>query len=183
MWTWLTSTRPERRRDRLIVATVEDRYRAPARMPEPAVCLGCKAVYRKGRWQWLPQAPSSAVGLVCQACRRARDGFPAGTMTICGEFARQHEDEIIGLARRQAQVEQQEHPLHRIMRIQRTADGIVITTTDIHLPRRIGEALRRAFKGGRLELSFQKAGYGVRATWRREEPAGAFQRGARPGRG
>jgi hypothetical protein len=33
------------------------------------------------------------------------------------------------------------------MQIEEQVDGILITTTDIHLPRRIGEALHRAYQG------------------------------------
>jgi hypothetical protein len=41
----------------------------------------------------------------------------------------------------------QERPLNRIIGIEEDAQGIVINTTDIHLPRRIGEAIKRAFRG------------------------------------
>jgi hypothetical protein len=41
-----------------------------------------------------------------------------------------------------------------------------VTTTDVHLPQRIGRALERAWQG---ELDIQYAGdeYSVRARWRR----------------
>ncbi len=38
-------------------------------------------------------------------------------------------------------------------------------TTDIHLPRRIGTALKRALHGT-LDTHFDDAGYFVRVTWR-----------------
>lgn len=38
-----------------------------------------------------------------------------------------------------------EHPLSRIMGIERRPEGLVISTTDTHLPRRIGEALKHAY--------------------------------------
>jgi hypothetical protein len=41
---------------------------------------------------------------------------------------------------------------------------IVITTTDIHLPRRIGDAVRRAFHGD-IETNFEEGGYFVRVNW------------------
>jgi hypothetical protein len=43
----------------------------------------------------------------------------------------------------------------------------MINTTDIHLPRRIGEAVRRAFHG-EIEENFEDDGYFVRVTWMRE---------------
>ena len=35
--------------------------------------------------------------------------------------------------------EKREHPLNRIMAIEREGDALVVKTTDIHLPRRIGD--------------------------------------------
>jgi hypothetical protein len=43
-------------------------------------------------------------------------------------------------------------------------DGVVIATTDIHLPRRIGEALRRAYQG-ELTLSYNRDQQFMRAKW------------------
>ncbi len=43
----------------------------------------------------------------------------------------------------------------------------MVSTTDIHLPRRIGEALKRAYDG-MLELDYDEDGYFLRASWTRE---------------
>jgi hypothetical protein len=43
----------------------------------------------------------------------------------------------------------------------------VINTTDIHVPRRIGEAVKRAFHA-EIEDNIEKDGYFVRVTWMRE---------------
>jgi len=72
---------------------------------------------------------------------------------------------MIQLARHQEEAEKKEHPLNRIISIKR-ARG-VINTTDIHLARRIGEAVKRAFHG-EIEDSFEKDGYFVRVNWTRE---------------
>lgn len=40
----------------------------------------------------------------------------------------------------------------------------MITTTDIHLPRRIGEAVKRAYHGN-LKEHFEEDGYFVRVDW------------------
>jgi hypothetical protein len=68
------------------------------------------------------------------------------------------------LARHQEEAEKGEHPLNRIINIDEDADGIVINTTDIHLPRRIGEAVERAFRGSLIE-DFDQGGYFVRVKW------------------
>jgi hypothetical protein len=52
------------------------------------------------------------------------------------------------------------------MAIERTSGRIVVTTTDIHLPRRIGHALENAW-GGTLATHYDEAGYFVRAHWER----------------
>jgi hypothetical protein len=61
-------------------------------------------------------------------------------------------------------VEKSEHPVNRIIGIKDDPQGIGITTTDIHLPRRIGETVRRAFDGI-LEIAFDDDGYFVRVNW------------------
>ena len=71
----------------------------------------------------------------------------------------------MGLAHNEEMAEKGEHPLNRIMGIQESEEGLVINTTDIHLPRRIGEAVKRAFHGT-LDMQFDDASYFVRVEWR-----------------
>jgi hypothetical protein len=74
----------------------------------------------------------------------------------------------VALARNLEASEKDEHPLNRIMAIEeRTEDELVITTTDIHLPRRIGEAVQRAFHGD-LQLHYDQENYFVRVDWQRD---------------
>ena len=68
------------------------------------------------------------------------------------------------LARHQEDAEKREHPLNRIMAIDEEDEAIVIKTTDIHLPRRIGAAVKRAFIG-RLKEDFDDSGHFVRVNW------------------
>jgi hypothetical protein len=102
---------------------------------------------------------------MCPACRRINDGLPAGIVTLHGAFAQQHRDAIVGLARNEEAAEREEHPLNRIASIEDTESGLVINTTDIHLPRRLGQALKRAFHGT-LEMHFDETGYFARVDWR-----------------
>jgi hypothetical protein len=141
-----------------------DPYHAQQKLREGTVCPQCGAVYHHGRWQWTAR-PEAASEQLCAACRRINDKFPAGIVTLHGDFAREHKDEMIHLARHQEEVEKNEHALNRIMSVGEDARGIVINTTDIHLPRRIGEAVNRAFHG-ELDAHFEKDGYFVRVDWR-----------------
>ena len=142
---------------------IEDSYRWSRKPHQAVVCTQCGAVYSDGRWQWI-RRPAAAEEAVCQACNRINDDFPAGIVTLTGAAVVAHKDEIVSLARNQEKAEKPEHPLNRIMSVEKSADGLVIKTTDIHLPRRIGESLRRAFRG-KLKVHFDEKGYFVRVDW------------------
>ena len=154
-----------RYRDRIFDDPRHDPYEAKGKYKEPAACSDCGAVFRHGYWQrGTASVGSSSIG--CPACRRIRDKLPAGYLTIDGAFVAGHRDELLKLVRNEAERERSEHVLHRIMAIEASAERIIVTTTDIHLPRRIGRALEGAYQG-KLELSYGEDEYVVRAHWRR----------------
>ena len=125
------------------------------------------AVFIRGRWQWTTEPLAKAHSDLCPACHRINDKYPAGEIVLSGGFLADHAQEIIRLARNTEALESREHPLQRIMGVEETATGLVITTTDIHLPRRIGHAIVDACKG-ELDTHYDAQGYFVRITWRRE---------------
>jgi hypothetical protein len=47
-------------------------------------------------------------------------------------------------------------------------DAIVVQTTDIHLPRRIGEALNHAYRG-ELDFHYEEEAYSIRVKWTRDD--------------
>ncbi len=140
-----------------------DPYKRVTKLHEPTVCPQCGAVYHEARWQWAPR-PGNAHEELCQACRRINDAYPAGIVTLTGTVVQEHRAEILGLARHQEEAEKKEHPLNRIMSVEESPDSLIINTTDIHLPRRIGEAMKRAFHG-KLDVHFDEQGYFVRVNW------------------
>lgn len=145
-----------------------DPYQRPGKLAEPTRCPGCGAVYREGRWQWLELPPVGAEETPCPACRRSEDRFPAGEVKLTGAFVQSHKAEILSLIRHNEQAEKHAHPLNRIMAIEdQGAEGLVVTTTDVHLPRRIGEALQHAFHG-ELRIHYDEHSYFVRIGWHRE---------------
>ncbi|MBI3849078.1 MAG: ATPase [Verrucomicrobia bacterium] len=156
------------RRDRLIHEMVHDPYKTKRKLSEPTVCPVCNAVFLNGRWRWVDSWPLSANKAICQACHRTKDDYPAGVLILTGPFVRTHKVELINLARHHEREENIEHPLHRIMRIEEHPDSLVIKTTDIHLPRRIADAVHHAYKG-ELDLHYDKEGYFARANWRYEQ--------------
>jgi hypothetical protein len=140
-----------------------DPYQRQQKLNDRTVCPQCGTVYHNGRWQWAPR-PEDSHEAVCAACRRINDKFPAGIVKLHGPFGRRQIEEVVHLARHQEEAEKDEHPLNRIISIEEDAEGIIISTTDIHLPRRIGEAVKRAFHG-RLEENFDGEAYFVRINW------------------
>lgn len=85
---------------------------------------------------------------------------------MTGPFFREHREEILSLARHCAQKEGAEHPLERVMAIDETRGGVLLSTTSIHLARRIAEAVRRAHKG-ELRWHYNRAENLLRASWQR----------------
>jgi ribosomal subunit interface protein len=159
-------------RNAIIAEKAGDTYRLSKKFPEPTICPECGAMYRGGRWQWRDEgikAPAGANETTCPACRRIRDGYPAGTLTISGAFLALHRDDVMGVLRAEEQIETAEHPLNRVMDIKETDGTIVVTTTDIHLPRRIAEALYRAYEG-ELSVEYAEDEQSVQVTWRRDDP-------------
>jgi hypothetical protein len=154
------------RRDRLIRERIHDPYKTRLKLPEPTVCPQCGAVFHEGRWRWGTR-PDGANEELCQACHRINDGYPAGEVELKGAFLSTHKPEILGSIRHQEEQEKGEHPLHRIMNIAESDDEIRITTTDIHLPRRIGQALYNAYTG-ELDFHYDDERYFIRVHWSRE---------------
>lgn len=146
---------------------VHDAYQRRKKFREPSVCTQCDAVYHDGRWQWLEETPKEAAADLCPACHRIKDKYPAGEIILAGTFLAAHREEILALVRHEAESETAEHPLHRIMAIEEHPGGPVVTTTDIHLPRRIGHALEHAYKG-LMEIRFDKDGHFARVKWHRD---------------
>jgi hypothetical protein len=142
-----------------------DPYQPPGKYAEPTHCPTCGAVYQRGRWHSHAPMPGSRPE-TCPACRRVHDRLPAGRVTLSGPYVALHRLELVQLARNQEREERAEHVLHRIMDIDERADAIDITTTDVHLPRRIGEAVRRAHDGA-LAIDFADDAYEIRVRWQR----------------
>lgn len=160
----------EPRRDRithwlgLLKEHTHDTYKLRGKLPEPTACPDCGAIYRKGRWTWGVRPPG-AHEETCPACHRIRDNYPAGMLHLSGPYFDAHKEEVLGLVRRQEAEAKREHPLCRIIAINEDEYGAVVTTTDTHLPRRIGEALWHSYHG-ELDLHYGQDPRLIRMTWK-----------------
>ena len=151
------------RRDGVFQEQVHDTYKAKGKLPEPTICSECGAVFYKGRWQWL-EAPADAHQQNCPACHRIHDHNPAGFVTLEGSFFLDHREEIKNLVRNLQKKENDEHPLKRIIAIDEKDSTTLITTTDIHLARGIGEAIHNAYQGN-LEYHYNPGENLLRVHW------------------
>jgi len=142
-----------------------DPYQVRGKYAEPTTCADCRAIYVRGRWRW-GEAPAEAHEALCPACHRIRDRLPAGEVRLVSTFVDAHRDELVALALNEEAREKSEHALHRIMGIDQGPGRMTVTTTDIHLPRRIAEAVAHAYQG-EFVLEYAKNEYGLRAEWRR----------------
>jgi NMD protein affecting ribosome stability and mRNA decay len=154
------------RNDKLIKEKRHDAFPKKGDWAEPTQCTICGSTYTKGRWTWeIPEGKASHT--TCPACRRISKNYPAGYVEIRGSFFEEHEDEILNLVHNIEKIEKKAHPLERIMFISPDDKHTLITTTGIHIARRIGEAISRAYQG---DMSFQYADgeKRIRVYWERD---------------
>ena len=152
---------------RTIFPVRQDEYESTGKFPDATVCIECGNVYKNGRWIHPDAQIGSAFGQTkCPACRRLEDHRPAGDITIKGPFTQQHHDEIMGRIRRIERKERARHPIEKIIGIVDEPYQTDITTSGIHLARRIGDALHHSFKGD-LSYSYGRGEKSIQVHWER----------------
>ena len=155
------------RKDRLIQERRHDVYFRRTKLASPACCPQCGLMFINGRWLWQEATPpDEADRVLCPACHRIADHYPAGYVEIRGPFFQSHRRQIINLIRNTADRENSDRPLERIMAIKGEQDHLLVTTTGIHVARRIGQALESAYKGG-LVIQYADSGHSIRVSWQR----------------
>jgi hypothetical protein len=96
---------------------------------------------RRPAYPYYPHAPRET----CPACRRIQDDYPGGCLKLEGDFAREQEEQILGLARNVEERARNEHPLQRLMATGRQENGLLLTSTGAHLAHAIATALCHAY--------------------------------------
>ncbi len=130
-------------------------------------CPDCHATYFRKRWSFpgrpttgtraggaraaFPKKPTKEFMIpqeyVCPACRKLRDGYAEGYLTIHWPNWDQHKAEVLGLIHNEEARAARNNALERIMTIRTRPDGADIETTTDHFAQSLGKHLNRAFKG------------------------------------
>ena len=86
---------------------------------------------------------------------------------FAGLFFDGHQDEILNLVHNIEKIEKTAHPLERIMAVTPNGEKTLITTTGIHIARRIGEAMTRAYQG-EYSMQYAEGEKRIRISWQRD---------------
>ena len=145
-------------------------------------CPECQAIFYRKRWSF-PGTSSSQTrkstsagpkkstkqtlvpqSFLCPACRKLRDGYAEGFLTIQWPNWGAHKAEVLGLIHNEEHQAARNNPLERVMTIRTRPDGADIETTTEHFAQRLGKHLDRAFKGS-VKYRWSHKDKCVRVAW------------------
>jgi NMD protein affecting ribosome stability and mRNA decay len=139
---------------------------------ENAICRTCHAIYQNKRWRLDEEVYQkmnewdSTTKVLCPACKKIKDKFPGGIVTLKGDFLREHKDEILNLIKNEEERARGFNPLERIMEINDADKGMELTTTNEKLAQKIGKSLHRAYQG-RVGYKWSQDTKLIRVIWER----------------
>ena len=141
---------------------------------EIAVCTSCRAIFRRRHW-FFDEALYNQVAvqpntrlLTCPACRKIRDGYFEGEVTLLpSPFLSNHKAEILNLIRNEEERAKGLNPLERIVAITEEKGKVAVTTTNEKLAQRIGRELKKAYRG-KSDYRWSEDTKCLRVTWARE---------------
>jgi len=145
----------------------------PAEGQEASVCTACQAVYQEKRWFFDEKLYKKLAGtgkareVTCPTCRKIKDRYYEGVLTLSGEFFEQHREEILTLLKNEAARVAGRSVADRIMTM--TAEGkdkLVVETTTEKLAQHLGRAVYKAYKGD-LDFRWSEMRKFVRVNWTR----------------
>jgi NMD protein affecting ribosome stability and mRNA decay len=156
-----------------MTARSTDVYLPKQGMKEVAVCTGCNALYWNKRW-YLHEDESTKLSaemvrneVICPACQRIQDNYPAGVVTFTGDYLVLHENEILNTIKNVEEKARTKNPLARIMEIKQEGNVLTIRTTSDKLAEKLGRDIYKAHSGD-LEYQWSKQENFVRVNWSRE---------------
>ncbi len=154
------------------VGRVEDPYR-PEEGQEASICTSCRALYQNKRWFFDEKLAGQMEGtakvqqVVCPTCRKIKDAYAEGYLTLSGDFFAERKPEIITLLKNEAARVSTRSVMDRVIKMtEEGKDRLVVETTTEKLAQRLGRAVYRAYKG-ELNFSWAEPNRFVRVYWSR----------------
>lgn len=151
---------------------VDDPY-LPAEGQEAAICPTCHALYQSKRWFFDEKlyrhlsGTTKAREVVCPTCRKIRDRYPGGILSLSGEFFKQYKQEILTLLENEASRVASRNVHDRVIQmLPEGKDKLVVETTTEKLAQHLGRAIYRAYKG-ELDFRWSEMNKFVRVYWSR----------------
>ncbi len=90
-----------------------------------------------------------------------------GIIRLTGKFLLDHEEEILGLIKREGTLAEQKNPAHKVAAIDKVDGGILVQITDHNLAMHIGKSLVHAYKG-QHDYKFLEGERYVEVDWKRD---------------
>lgn len=149
----------------------EDPYQ-PEEGQEAAVCTQCHALYQGKRWFFDNQMHERLAGtdkvreVVCPTCRKIKDHYPEGVLTLAGEFFTPHKEEIVRLLTKEAARVAGRSVADRIIQIIPEGGKLVVETTTEKMAQHLGRTIYKAYKGD-LHFRWGEVEKFVRVYWSR----------------
>ena len=135
-------------------------------------CSGCGAFHYRRHWTLIPPADFSGQIdshlFFCPACRKIKDRFPGGELTLRG-VAVESRGEIARILRNEESRAREKNPLERIMCMDAANGGWRVETTTEKLAQRLGRSIKKA-RGGKLAYKWGHNNKFVRIVWENRMP-------------
>jgi len=154
------------------VGRAEDPYQ-PVEGQEGSLCSTCRALYLNKRWFFDEALAQKLAGtdkvrsVTCPTCRKIKDHYPEGILTLRGDFLKEHKDEILTLLKNEADRVAGRSVADRIITMtEEGKDRLVVETTTEKLAQHLGRAIYRAYKG-ELDFRWSEMNKFVRVYWSR----------------
>ncbi len=154
------------------VGRVEDPY-LPEEGQEASLCSDCNALYQNKRWFYDEKLAQRLAGtakvrqVVCPTCRKVKEQYPEGYLTLSGDFFAERKDEVVTLLKNEAARVSSRSVLDRVITMTEIGKNeLEVKTTTEKLAQHLGRAIYRAYKG-ELDFRWSETNPLVRVYWTR----------------
>ena len=152
------------------IDTENDPYLSKLGAEGVGMCKECSAVYELKRWRLATEEDLSKEGsfesVTCPACRKIKDNYVGGYVTLKGQFLKEHKEEFLNLIKNKEERAIRINPLERIIKIKDMGDLVEITTTTEKFAQMLGRVIHKAFSG-EVEYKWSDDVKCARVTWER----------------